>query len=108
MLQQVFGNVITTEGLYLLASGLTETDLNKIIEVNTSDYLVDNYKYVYVTASELNSQSAVKEDIVVKDVKNNYIINFFTGTVIALYEDGKRVDISGNVKGLNDIMNEIL
>ena len=99
--------VVGIEELYVLASGLTGTELNRIIEVNTSDYLTDNYKYLYITAEQLNSQSIANDNIVVKDAKNNYIINFFTGTVIGLYDSGKRVEISGIVKGLNDIINEM-
>lgn len=99
--------VINIEELYLLASGLTETELNRIIEVNTYEDLTDNYKYLYITADMLNEQSFSTSDIVVKDVRNNYIINFYTGTVIALYDSGKRVEVSGIVKGLNDIIIEM-
>lgn len=100
--------VITTEALYLLVTDLEEEDFNKIIEVNTSDYLEDNYKYVYITADSFNNEKISTSDIVVDDVKNNYIINFYTGTVIGLYDNGERAEISGSIKGLNDILSDIL
>ena len=99
--------IVNINNLYDIASGLTERQLNNIIDVNSSEYLPDNYKYVYISAEKLNSKSIAKDDIVIKDAKNDYIVNFFTGTVIALYDSGKKVEVSGIVKGLNDIINEM-
>ena len=101
------GTVLTSEGLYLVAKGLLETDKNTILEVNASEYITDNQKYLYITADKLNAESLVTDGVVVKDVKNNYIINFFTGTIIGIYENGERVEISGQVKNLPTIMAEM-
>lgn len=100
-------SVITSESLYLIASGLDEDIANKIIEVNTADNLDYNYKYIYIPAGRFNAQSAINEDIVVRDVKNNYIINFYTGTIIGLYDNGERFEISGSIKSLSEILNDI-
>lgn len=99
--------VVTSEGLYLIANGLSETNKNIILEVNSSDYLKDNQKYLYITAEKLNAESMASDSIVVKDIKNNYIINFFTGTVIGIYDNGERIEISGAVKGISEIIEDM-
>lgn len=98
--------VISLENIEKNASGLNKSVIDTIVEVNVSD-LDDNYKYLYVTAEKLNNLKLSESGITVNDVKNDYIINFYTGTIIGLYDSGKKVEISGNVKGLNDIINEI-
>ena len=99
--------IVTSEAVHLIASGLTESELVKIKTVNETEDLDENYKYFYITAEDLKRESIAKENIVVKDPKNDYIINFFTGTTIALYDGGKRVEVSGSVKDLNEIMAEL-
>ena len=101
-------SVVTAEALYLFARGLGEDELNKIIEVNEAENLSNNYKYIYITSENLNNESISSENIVIKDAKNNYIINFFTGTVIGLYENGEKVETSGSIKSLNEILDAIL
>ncbi len=80
---------------------LTETQINNISEVNLST-LDSKYKYHYVTPEMLSDKSFSDEIAVVKDAKNDYIINFYTGTVIALYDS--KCDISGGVWGMNDVL----
>ena len=99
--------ILTEESIYLLAKGLSESELALLVEVNNSSHLDDNYKYFYITAENLNRELASTEALIIKDVKNNYIINFFTGTIIGLYDNGNRAEISGSIKGLADIMNDL-
>ena len=102
--ENIQNKVVTSEALYLIASGLTENDFNRIIEVNTASGLENNHKYLYITSEDLNNDSVRKDEIVIKDAKNNYIINFYTGTIIGLYDNGERIEISGSVKGLSEIL----
>lgn len=99
--------LVTDEFLNWFANGLAETEKQKIIEVNTDIYLNENYKYFYITKDKLNNESPTQEYIIVKDIKNNYIINFYTGTIIGLYDNGERIEISGTIKNLEEIELEL-
>lgn len=77
--------VISLEKLEKNAPGLSVSEINTIVEVNVSE-LEDNYKYLYVTAEKFNSLKLSESGITVNDVRNDYIINFYTGTVIGLYD----------------------
>ena len=95
--------IISVDTLTTIATGLSETSTNKIIAVNESDILSAKYKYHYITPEKLQDTSFSNDFATVRDAENNYIINFYTGTVIGLYDQGKRVEISGIVKGTSDI-----
>lgn len=95
--------LVGVDALTTIAAGLSETSINKIIGVNESDTLVANYKYHYITPEKLQDTSFSNGFANVKEAENNYIINFYTGTVIALYDDGKRIETSGTIKGIYDI-----
>ena len=96
--------VATEEMLHLVEDFLSSTQINHIIEVNIST-LSPKYKYHYITAEKLADKSFSNSEISVKDAKSNYIINFYTGTVIAIYDSS--CEVSGIVKGLADILVEI-
>lgn len=98
--------VISLEDLEKYATGLNKSEIDTMVEVNVSE-LEDNYKYLHITAEKLNNLKLSESGITVNDVKNDYIINFYTGTIIGLYDSGKRVEISGSIKGINDIINQI-
>lgn len=95
--------IVTEELLGLVARNLNETWKNNIIEVNQNNVFPDEYKYIYITADKLNNEALSKEYTVIRDVKNNYIINFYTGTVIGLYDNGERIEASGIIKGIAEI-----
>lgn len=97
--------VISHEELYKLEDKLLESQINKILEVNLST-LDANYKYHYLTPKMLEDKVFSGGKINVKDVNNNYIINFYTGTVIGIYDSS--CEVSGIVKGLNDIWVEVI
>lgn len=105
--ENIQSKIVTEEALYLIASNLSENEMNKIKSVNEDSILDTNYKYLYVTSKDLNNSQISKTDVIVKDAKNDYIINYFTGTVIGLYDGGKRIEVSGTIKGLTDITNEL-
>lgn len=96
--------VVTEEMLHLLEDFLSSTQINHIIEVNIST-LSPKYKYHYVTAKNLGDKEFSSSEINVKDAKYDYIINFYTGTVIAIYDSS--CEVSGIVKGLADVLTEI-
>ena len=96
--------VATEEMLHLVEDFLSSTQINHIIEVNIST-LSPKYKYHYITAKKLSDKTFSNSEISVKDAKNDYIINFYTGTVIAIYDSS--CEVSGIVKGLADILVEI-
>ena len=83
---------------------LTANQINKILEVNIST-LNANYKYHYIDSEKLADKVFSGGKVNVKDAKNNYIINFYTGTIIALYDS--KSEISGTVKGLTDILLDV-
>ena len=83
---------------------LTANQINKILEVNIST-LNANYKYHYIDSEKLADKAFSGGKVNVKDAKNNYIINFYTGTIIALYDS--KSEISGSVKGLTDILLDV-
>ena len=95
--------IVTEELLELVARNLEETGKNNIIEVNQNSIFPDEYKYIYITADKLNNEALSTEYTVIRDVKNNYIINFYTGTVIGLYDNGERIESSGIIKGIAEI-----
>lgn len=96
--------VATNEKLSLIENIISSTQLNHIIEVNIST-LSPMYKYHYITSDVLSDKSFSNSDINVKDAKYDYIINFYTGTIIAIYDSS--TEVSGIVKGLADILSEI-
>lgn len=95
--------VVTEERLNLIESYLSSSQINYIIEVNIST-LDPKYKYHYITSSDLADKTFSNSEVNVKDAKYNYIINFYTGTVIAIYDSS--CEVSGIVKGLADILAE--
>lgn len=96
--------VVTEEMLHLIEDFLSSTQINHIIEVNIST-LSPKYKYHYVTAKNLGDKEFSDFEINVKDAQYDYIINFYTGTVIAIYDSS--CEVSGIVKGLADVLTEI-
>ena len=97
---------ISDEALLTLAPFLSPNTLTAIIDVNTADGLDNNYKYFYLTPTQLENRRYSDGDVVVKDAKYNYIVNYYTGTVIALYGDSE-YEVSGLIKGLPAILNEL-
>lgn len=94
---------LTTDELYMIADGkLTETEINNIIDVNTSN-LSKQYKYYYVQASEkyFELPEFVQQGIAVQDVKGDYIINFYTGTTISILDE--KLKVEGLIKTLAEI-----
>ena len=59
----------------------------------------------YIDSEKLADKVFSGGKVNVKDAKNNYIINFYTGTIIALYDS--KSEISGTVKGLTDILLDV-
>lgn len=105
--ENIESKIVTTEAMHLIASDLSVNEMNKIKSVNEDLELDENYKYLFITSKDLNNSQIYKTDVIVKDAKNDYIINYFTGTVIGLYDGGKRIEISGTIKGINDIKNNL-
>ncbi|MCR5422974.1 MAG: hypothetical protein K6E74_04980 [Bacilli bacterium] len=97
---------ISDEALMTLASFLSPNVLTAIIDVNSSDMIEKQYKYFYITPVQLADKKYSDGNINVKEAKYNYIVNFYTGTVIALYED-EDYEIFGIVKGLPAILNDL-
>ena len=97
---------ITSEALVVVGKPLSDTAINAIEEVNAAEALNRNYKYYYLTPEIINNKSYSGGFVTVKSVKNRYIVNYYTGTVIALYDDDT-CEISGLVKGLIALLNEI-
>ena len=95
---------LTSELLYLLAEDeLSTVEMNNIIDVNSSD-LPDECKYYFISSDKkmFEDLEFTKGNITIQDVKNDYIINFYTATVIAFGETGCKVD--GLIKGLSEIL----
>lgn len=99
--------VLSNELLYIIAKGkLQNTEINNIVDVNSAD-IDDNYKYYYFQAESTDyfeTRTFSKNNIRVQDVKYDYIINFYTGTVIGVYDESVKVD--GLIKGLGEIVAE--
>ncbi len=100
--------VLNQEVLAVIGAGkLNATEQSNISDVNSAE-ISDNYKYYYFQAESTNyfeNKKFSDDNISVHDVKYDYIINFYTGTVIALYEDYAKID--GLIKGLGEIVAEI-
>lgn len=95
---------LTNELLYLLAEDhLSNVELNNIVDVNASN-LPDERKYYFISYEQklFEDMDFTEGNITVQDVKSDYIINFYTGTVIAFREDKCKVD--GLIMGLSEIM----
>ncbi|MBQ8299454.1 MAG: type II secretion system protein [Clostridia bacterium] len=95
---------LSNDLLYLLVGeSLSNTDLNNIVDVNSSDVPAE-CKYYYIPADEklFEDKDFTKGNITVQDVKNDYIINFYTATVICIQNDSCKVD--GLIKGLSEIV----
>lgn len=95
---------MSNELLYILADdSLSSVEMSNIVDVNSSD-LDSIYKYHYIPADEklFEDREFTKGNITIQDVKNDYIINFYTGTVIAFSENSYKVD--GLIKGLSEII----
>ncbi len=100
--------VLSSDLLYTIAyNKLTDSEIGSIIDVNSSS-LNDNYKYYFFQASnKLFEDTKFSENgLVVQDVKGDYIINFYTGTIILIADDGAEVE--GLVKGLEEINADVL
>ena len=97
---------ISSEALVVVGKPLSDTAINAIEEVNAAEALNRNYKYYYLTPEIIGNKTYSDGFITVKSAKNRYIVNYFTGTVIAFYDD-ESCEISGLVKGLTSILNEL-
>lgn len=99
--------VLSNELLYIIAKDkLQNVEINNIVDVNSAD-IDDDYKYYFFQAESTDyfeTRTFSKDNIRVQDVKYDYIINFYTGTVIALYDDFAKVE--GLIKGLGEIVVE--
>lgn len=96
--------LLTNELLYLLAEDhLTSVELNNIIDVNSAN-LPDEKKYHFISYEQKLFEDLEFTDgnITIQDVKNDYIINFYTGTVIAFGENSCKVD--GLIMGLSEVL----
>lgn len=94
---------MSSDLLYLLADEyLSNVELSNIVDVNSSD-LPAVCKYYYIPANKkmFEDRTFTKGNINIQDVKNDYIINFYTGTVIGFSENSYKVD--GLIKGLSEI-----
>lgn len=94
---------LSNEKIYVLCNAkLSSQEIDNIVSVNSSD-LDDNYKYYYLAADNklLEDLKFSNDDITVRDVKHDYIVNFYTGTVICIDDDFFKVD--GIIKGLDEI-----
>ena len=95
---------MTNELLYILAEEyLSSLELSNIVDVNSSD-LPAQCKYYYISADKkmFEDKDFTKGNITIQDVKNDYIVNFYTGTIIAFSENSYKVD--GMIKGLAEII----
>ena len=99
--------VLSNELLYIIAKDkLQNIEINNIVDVNSAD-INDNYKYYYFQADSTDyfeTRTFSKDNIRVQDVKYDYIINFYTGTVIGVYDE--IVKVEGLIKGLGEIVAE--
>lgn len=96
--------LLTNELLYLLAEDhLSSVELNNIIDVNSAE-LPDEKKYHFISYEQKLFEDLEFTDgnITIQDVKSDYIINFYTGTVIAFREENCKVD--GLIMGLSEIL----
>lgn len=94
---------LSSEKIYTLTvDKLSEQEIENIVSVNSSD-LGDKYKYYYLQANEkhLEDLDFSNNDITVRDVKYDYIVNFYTGTIICVSDGFFSVD--GIIKGLDEI-----
>lgn len=92
---------------HVVAKGkLLDSEIDDIIDVNASD-IDTKYKYFYLpaTGKYFENPDFTASGMSVRDVKNDYIINFYTGTVISLANDYFKID--GVIKGLDEILLEI-
>ena len=95
---------MSNELLYILAQDyLSDLELRNIVDVNSSD-LPSQCKYYYISADKkiFEDKKFTKGNITIQDVKNDYIINFYTGTIIAFSENSYKVD--GLIKSLPEIV----
>lgn len=100
--------ILNADLVYTLAyDKLTNIEINNILDVNNST-LSDNYKYYYFPASKrlFESDKFSQGGMTLQDIKGDYIINFYTGTVILLTEDNAQV--TGLIKGLEEISAEVI
>lgn len=97
--------VLANDLLYAMVDDkLTRTQQNDIVEVNGAD-IPSECKYLYIPASEklFEDMKFTEDNITIQDVKNDYIINFYTGTIICVLENSCEVD--GLIKGIGEINN---
>ena len=95
---------LSSEKIYALSEGkLNNQEISNIISVNSADDLDNKYKYYYLQADKkyFEDEEFSNSDITVRDVKNDYIINFYTGTIICI-TDGY-FDVDGIIKGVDEI-----
>ncbi|MBQ9280319.1 MAG: type II secretion system protein [Clostridia bacterium] len=98
--------LLTTAQADTVAKGkLTDSEISEIMNVNSAD-MHAKYKYFYLPKSGnyFEDSEFAAGGITVKDVKNDYIVNFFTGTIICLSDENFTVD--GVIKGLTQIQSE--
>lgn len=99
--------VLNSELAYLVCENkLTDSEINNIVDVNLADIDL-KYKYLYFQSEEklFEDLDFTEGNLTVQDVRNDYIINFYTGTIIALTDNG--VNVEGLIKGLGEILSEI-
>lgn len=87
----------------LIGDRLTNTDINNIVDVNSAD-LPDVCKYYYIssTSKKFEDRNFTEGNIQIQDVKEDYIINFYTGTIIQIGENSFKVE--GLIKGLAEVV----
>ena len=98
--------IISPELTFLLCDGrLTSTELGNIADVNTSE-IDAKYKYYYFQADSKSFEDSelTNNGITVQDVQNDYIINFYSGTIICVTCEYFKVE--GIVKGLGEFLLE--
>lgn len=92
---------------HIVADGkLLDSELNAMLDVNAAD-IDAKYKYFYLpaTGKYFSDPNFAIGGMTVSDVESDYIVNFYTGTVISLANDYPKID--GVIKGLDEILLEI-
>lgn len=92
--------------LFLLGDGkLLQDEVNNIVDVNLAD-IDAKYKYYFFQADSkcFEDPELSSSNLNVQDVKNDYVINFASGTIICVAEDNFKVE--GLIKGLGEFLAE--
>lgn len=95
---------LSPEKIYQLSEGkLNNQEISNIISVNAAEDLDNKYKYYYLQADKkyFEDEEFSNNDIIVRDVRNDYIVNFYTGTIICVTDE--YFDVDGIIKGVDEI-----